>query len=395
MPVADASNEPGEEILILAPTGQDGQLLAAAISGVRSRIVNDAETLCERVRRNAAAALIVAEEALSDTVLARLNAALEGQEPWSDIPIILMTNSGETTLAILRIKKAFSPSGNLTLLERPFRRITLQSTVEVALRARRRQHQVKDLLEKQRSATQLRDEFISMAGHELRTPLTAMKLEAEVNQLLIQRGDPAVYAPDKMQKIINSTLSQVNRLTRLIEDMLDITRIDTGKLDLQTEEVDLSQLLRHTVQQMEPQLLAAGCKVDLQFEVPIAGQYDRYRLEQVMNNLLINAIRYSPGKRVRISLSGRSDAALLVVSDEGPGIAPEHHERIFSRFERVVTNGVGGLGLGLYISRKIVEAHQGTIHVESTPGQGSRFIVALPLTGIRAGQTPLQTALPN
>jgi signal transduction histidine kinase len=379
-----AATEPPEAtegILILAPNGQDAKLIASAILESRITIATSVEMLCALVREGAASVIVIAEEALTDKGIALLNSALEAQEPWSDIPIVLMTHGGDTTLAVLRINKAFMPSGNLTLLERPFRRITLQSVIHVALRARHKQHEVRDLLQKQVSATRVRDEFISVAGHELRTPLTSLKLQTQMHQRLIAKGDPAVYAPERMRKLVDLTARQVERLSRLIEDMLDISRINVGKLSLTPETFDLTQLVQETVDRLTPQLEAAGCNVELQTQESITGAWDRYRIEQILNNLLVNALQHCPGKPVYVSLS-RSDAyATLVVRDEGEGIAPEHQERIFARFERAVRpKAIRGLGLGLYICRQICEAHGGSIRVDSTPGRGSSFIVALPLS---------------
>lgn len=369
-----------EQILVLAPNGRDAKLIASTILESRTTIATSIEMLCALVRGGAASALVIAEEALTDKGIALLNSTLEAQEPWSDIPIVLMTHSGETTLAVLRINKAFMPSGNLTLLERPFRRITLQSVIHVALRARRKQHEVKNLLLKQVSATRMRDEFISVAGHELRTPLTSLKLQTQMHERLIARGDPAVYAPERMRKLVDLTSRQVERLSRLVEDMLDISRINVGKLSLTPEIFDLTQLVQETVDRLTPQLASAGCNVSLQIENAVTGSWDRYRIEQVLNNLLMNAIQHCPGKPVEVSLLRNGNSATLVVRDEGDGIAPEHQERIFARFERAVRpKAVRGLGLGLYICRQICESHGGTVRVESVPGRGSSFIVTLPM----------------
>jgi signal transduction histidine kinase len=291
-----------------------------------------------------------------------------------------MTSGGEPTLAVLRIKNAFSPSGNVTLLERPFRRITLQSVIHVALRARRKQHEVRNLLREQRTATELRDEFISVAGHELRTPLTSLKLQTQLHQRLIAQGDVAVYKPERMRRLVDLTARQVERLTRLVDDMLDISRINTGRLTLQCETFDLRQLVEETAERMRPQLESVGCNLTVHLCESIVGVWDRDRLEQVLSNLLTNVLRHCPGKPAHVTVSRSASRATLIVRDEGNGIAPENHERIFTRFERAITStGASGLGLGLYICRQIVEAHRGTIHVESALGGGSSFIVALPV----------------
>jgi signal transduction histidine kinase len=373
---------PDEKVVILAPTGQDASLIARMLAqeSIGTQVVATIEAACRELDEGRAAALIVAEEALSTGAMGRFNRALEAQEPWSDVPIILMTSSGDTTLATLRIRKAFSPAGNLNLIERPFRRITLQSVVEVALRARRKQHEVRVLLEKYAVAARVRDEFISIASHELKTPLTSLKLQTQLNERRIAKGDVAAFEPVRTRQLIDSTSRQVDRLTRLVEDMLDISRINLGKLHLRCENFDLAAIVADTVERIHPQADAAGCKITVQAAEPITGYWDRFRVEQIVTNLLSNAIRYCPGLPIAVSVIRRGSAADVVVRDEGPGIAAENQERIFERFERAANaEGISGMGLGLYICRQIAEAHGGSIRVESVLERGSSFILSLPV----------------
>jgi signal transduction histidine kinase len=370
-----------EEILIVAPIGQDAALLRAALAreGLAAATYGGIEALCERMRGEAGA-ILVAEEALSAPEIERLRHALAAQEPWSDIPIIVMTGNGEATLSSLRVLRAFAPSGAVTLLERPFRAITLVSTLQVALRARKRQYQVRELLELQIQATRIRDEFISIASHELKTPLTSLKLQTQLNKR-VQARDPGAFSP-LVSRLIDGTDSQVDRLTRLVEDMLDVSRIHSGKLLMEKSRFDLAELVADVVPNFSAQLAAAGCALVIERSGPVIGTWDRYRIEQVLNNLLTNAIRYAPGAPIEISVA-RDDArgiARLRVRDHGPGIAPADHERIFARFERaVVGRGISGLGLGLYICRQIVASHAGTIRVESDVGRGAGFVIELKL----------------
>jgi signal transduction histidine kinase len=381
-----------QEILIVAPTGQDATLLANALrrESMFAEIYPDLERACARLREEAGV-ILVAEEALTESGISALRELLGRQEPWSDIPVVVMTGGGAPTLTSLRILKAFASSGSVTLLERPFRSITLISTLQVALRARRRQYQVRELLEMALQATRLRDEFISIASHELKTPLTSLKLQTQLNKRH-QAKDPAAFS-EKVTRLIHVTDTQVDRLTRLVEDMLDISRISTGKLVMQKSEFDLADLAREVVDRFMPQLKSAGCDAEVRAPAPVPGRWDRYRLEQVLNNLITNAIRYAPGKPIEIEVLLDGPRARLTVADRGKGIDPANRERIFQRFERAVDSGnISGLGLGLYICRQIVETHGGTIRVESELGLGSRFVVEVPVAAESAGEPPLASA---
>jgi signal transduction histidine kinase len=226
-------------------------------------------------------------------------------------------------------------------------------------------------------AVRARDEFLSLASHELKTPLTAMVLQAQVLQRRIDRGDP--LQPESARKLIDQTSRQTQRLVRLVDDMLDISRLSGGKLTLEKETVDLAALASEVLTKLGPVLSAAQCQVSLKAPEPVTGTWDRYRLEQVLTNLLTNAARYGAGTPVEVSVRRVEHGAELRVKDGGRGIAQADQERIFRKFERAVgLHEVSGLGLGLFIVRELVELHAGTIRVESQPGQGATFIVLLP-----------------
>lgn len=370
-----------ESVLIHAPTGRDAFLIANVLQreGITSESFAAPDKVFARLGRDAGA-LLLAEEAITPPLIRDLNIFLEKQEPWSDIPVIVMTSGGETTLASLRVLRAFAPSGNVTLLERPFRSITLVSALQVALRARRRQYEVRSLLQKQAEATRVRDEFISVASHELKTPLTSLKLQAQLSKRQFRGAGAESYSRERVDKLVDSTERQVDRLVRLVEDMLDISRITTGKLAMQKGPVDLEELASEVVERISPQIAAAGCELHINLQSGINGHWDRFRIEQVITNLLTNAVRYSPGRPVWVSTERDGQKARLTIRDEGPGIAKENQERIFQRFERAVNSrSISGLGLGLYICREIAESHGGTINVQSSVGEGASFVVELPL----------------
>ena len=234
-------------------------------------------------------------------------------------------------------------------------------------------------------AVRLRDEFLSIASHELKTPLTplSLKLQLLVREVRRQPDSPFRRA---VEDYIAVGSRQVKKLSELVSDLLDVARIAGGRLRLELEEVELGALAREVIARYEPEAVRAGSTLVLK-EAPeaVSGRWDRLRLEQVITNLVDNAIKYGAGKPIHITLEAEEGRALLRVRDEGIGIAPEHLSRIFERFERAVSERhYGGLGLGLYITRTIVEAMGGTIQVESTPGAGALFTVSLPRQPVAA-----------
>lgn len=229
------------------------------------------------------------------------------------------------------------------------------------------------------SAVQTRDEFLSIASHELKTPLTSLKLQVQMRVKNLSKGNIAAFTPERIKKMNLDDMRQIERVTRLIDDMLDISRISTGKLTIDLGRFDLCVLADEVVERYREQIEANRCQVSLTCCDPVEGQWDRFRIEQVIVNLLTNAMKYGAGKPIEICVSSHGDRARLTVRDRGLGIAKENHERIFQRFERAVSaTGISGMGLGLYITRKIVEMHGGSIRVESELGEGSTFIMDLP-----------------
>jgi signal transduction histidine kinase len=190
-------------------------------------------------------------------------------------------------------------------------------------------------------------------------------------------GDPP---PDRLQRLLTVIEKQDERLIHLVNNLLDASRLSAGRLELELEEVDLSALVREVVECFGEEIARARCRLDIRAEDHVVGVWDRSRLEQVVTNLLTNALKYGAGTEVTISVSADATSARLAVADQGIGIAPEHVERIFGRFERAVaTKEYSGVGLGLSIARDIVEALGGTLGVVSESGGGATFTVELPL----------------
>jgi PAS domain S-box-containing protein len=228
-----------------------------------------------------------------------------------------------------------------------------------------------------RQAVQVRDEFLAVASHELKTPLTSLLLAVQA-VLRITRKE-TLPPPEYLTRRLLMVEDQGKRLGVLVNDLLDISRIAAGRLHLEPQAMELTELIRQVLDQYQEDLAQAGCPVTLDATAPIRGYWDRARLEQVLINLLTNAMKYGRGRPITITAGTVGPIVRLQVRDEGIGIAPEHLERIFGRFERAVAPGkYGGMGLGLYITRQIVEAQGGSISVASAPGQGATFTVTLP-----------------
>ena len=337
-----------------------------------------------------------------------------------DTPTLLITGHGERNLAVGALR-----GGAYDFIQKPIDRDYFVASLKRAIDARRLRRQIqaqqselarhaqeleatiqertrelreaialKDqlLLSEQESrklaeeAVRVREQFLSIASHELKTPLTTLKVTLQLLDRQFRQPEPELA---RVETYLSRLWKQFDRLEILIEELLDASRIQQGRLELRQEVVDLVSLVEQVLDRFD---CAAERKpapqISLEAAPTIIGAWDPSRLDQVVTNLISNALKYSPeGSEVRVSLQQSNSHAVLVVSDQGIGIAPDDRKRLFQPFVRsdVARSSVGGSGLGLYITARIVEQHGGDIRVQSEPGNGSTFTVLLPLTASSPG----------
>ncbi|UST53455.1 hybrid sensor histidine kinase/response regulator [Comamonadaceae bacterium OTU4NAUVB1] len=242
-------------------------------------------------------------------------------------------------------------------------------------------HQLQAAQTELQRAVRMRDDFMSMVSHELRTPLNTLYLETQVRKMHLGRGNLAPFSPEHLPAMIERDQRQIQNMVRLIDDMLDVTRLRQGALSIRPKPFDLAAMARRVVESLANQADAVGSTLELHAPAEVPGTWDEFRIEQVLTNLLTNALRYGGGKPVAVEVAaGAGGRVRMSVRDRGIGIAPQDQARIFEQFERTDDSRrhAAGLGLGLFITREIVRAHGGAITVESRPGEGSCFEVTLP-----------------
>jgi signal transduction histidine kinase len=386
-----------EIVLIVAPVGTDADVAVLVLrkAGVVSQACQSMSELCEllRMEGNSVGALVLTEESLASPVeYSSLAEWIEHQEPWSELPIILLTHPGQPTRVTAQRSRILSLRGAVTFLERPVRPVALVGALRVALQSRRRQYQLRDLLESQRSvgvelqrarheaeaANQAKDHFLATLSHELRTPLNAIS-----GWTYLMRNSP------KDETLVAQGLDVLQRNTKslieLISDLLDTSRIVAGTLTMEFKEVDLKQVVRASVETWRVQAAEKGIAVATLVEIPesvsctVLG--DEARLHQILGNLLGNSLKFTPGGgSVTVQLRKTRINAIIVVQDNGKGISPEFLPHIFKRFSQdgASSRENGGLGLGLAICKHLVELHGGSISAESAgPSRGAMIKVKL------------------
>ncbi len=367
----------GGKVYVFAP-GRDGVLTREVLAseGLECEVSDGLQDFEPGVVADAGV-LVIAEEALSAGSMARLIAALGAQPAWSDLPLLIVAGAGGT-VRVGRAMKALDVLGNVSVLCRPLPIDTLVTAVRSALRARARQHEVRDLLLARDEADARKDEFLAMLAHELRNPLAPIRSAARVLRLM-NTTDPEL---DEVRGVIDR---QVRQMARLVDDLLDVSRINRGKIELLRQPVDLHEVAHHASVAVAPLMASKNLTFTVaESDALLFLDADPVRLEQVLVNLLNNAAKYTePGGQVWFSAEAEGPDVVIRVRDSGVGIGPSVLPRIFDLFaqaERPLDRTQGGLGIGLTVVKRLVELHGGTVEAASDgPGLGTEVTLRFPL----------------
>jgi signal transduction histidine kinase/ActR/RegA family two-component response regulator len=387
-------------LLVLAPTASEAAQTRHDFeqAGLACLCVPDLEALCEEMSKGVAA-IVIPEECVSLERCDCLSEWLTNQEAWSDLPVLVLALQGADSAAVAR---AMDQLGNVTVLERPTRAAALVSAARSALRARQRQYQIREsMVERERVAEALiasdkrKDEFLDLLAHELRNPLAPI-----VNSLRLL--DLTVGNDPRIARIREMLSRQVGCMVRLVDDLLEISRITRGRIELRKEAVALSDIVQSAVDSIRPAADAAGHTLSVSLpDQSLLLEGDPARLVQVLTNVLHNAVKYTaPRGRIWISAELEEDRVAIRVRDTGCGIPMEMVPRVFDLFTQVPQEAApsqGGLGVGLTLVQRLVELHGGSVSAFSEgPGRGSEFTIRLPLpvmrfdfeSGAMRGETP-------
>lgn len=363
-----------EHVLVHAPLGRDAAMVCqflqnAGVSTIRCSTVED---VCAQIEEYTGA-VFISDESLTAANISALVDVLNTQPPWSDLPVIVTTSGGEATLASRRRLDLLAPLGNFSLLERPLRTVTLVSAVKAALRARRRQYQLREhVAERERLVQELKrsnedlTQFAHVVSHDLQAPVRVVKTFSE---LLARRYRTQI---DKTaDEFIDTIQDGASTMEALIRTLLAYTTVGQGPLS--RKRVCLGSVVDAVITMLQPTIderRAAVSYVDLP-----AVHGDRVLLQQLIQNLVGNALKYVRDAAPRVNIAARVAGCEWVVSvqDNGPGIAPEHQESVFQPLKRLHGSDISGTGLGLAVCRKIIERHGGRIWVESRIGNGCTF----------------------
>ena len=390
---ADQATDGSAPIAILAPSGRDAEVSRMILSqvGFTTLVCADMTALCAAIG-NDVGVVLVAEEALVRSARDLLLTTLEAQPSWSDVPLVILTGEGELSSALSPTLDALAARANVTLLERPVRVATLVTAMRSALRARRRQFDVRDHLAERtvtesalrqarkqaEDASRAKGEFLAVMSHELRTPLNAIGGYAELMEMGL-RGPIT-----EEQRIDLARIQQSQKhLLGLINQVLNYTRVETGSVRYDLTDVRVAEALAAAEALIVPQVRARGLAYSFGTCDPgLAVRADREKLQQVLLNLLTNAIKFTnAGGEITVSCANRGPRVSVSVTDTGVGIPPDKLAAIFEPFVQVdsrLTRAQVGVGLGLAISRDLARGMGGELTAESVEGVGSTFTLTLP-----------------
>lgn len=233
---------------------------------------------------------------------------------------------------------------------------------------------------KMKQEIKLRDEFLSIASHELKTPLTSMLLKLQLVLHNVRNVSLANFSVENLLKMLETAELQTKRLAKMINDLLNISLITTGKMNLELGKADVTEIVKEVVNEFSEKLTKSGYTLELEADKSYIGWVDKVRIEQVISNLMSNALKYGNNKPIEVKVIGNDSIAKIIVKDSGIGIEKREKDRIFGLFERGTTNNnYKGLGVGLFIANQIIKAHHGTIRVDSKPNSGATFTIEIPL----------------
>lgn len=372
-------------VLVVAPTPRDAELTTVVLghAGIEAVSCGTWHSLLPALEEGAGT-LLIAEESVFDGARWHLVEWLTRQPPWSDLPVLLVARKGADSDAVAAAMETF---GNVAVLERPTRVSTLVSTVRAALRARQRQYQLRRHIDEQaqssaalRDADRRKDEFLAVLAHELRNPLSAVRTAVATAALDPARRDEALAIARR----------QTEQLGWIVDDLLDVARITQGRIVLRREPLRLASVIERAVESVRPFIESRRHRFTIaEGAEPLWVNADGTRLEQVLVNLLSNATKYTdPGGAISLTIKRAHANAVVRVRDTGVGIAPELLARVFDLFaqaDRSLDRAQGGLGIGLTVTRRLVELHGGCIEAASAGlGCGSEFVVTLPLVAAPA-----------
>jgi signal transduction histidine kinase/CheY-like chemotaxis protein len=378
-------------VLVLAPTAADARVSLRMLEewGINAEAVDVESRLLEEIRRGAGA-IVITDDMSKRESLNRLRLVLDQQPSWSELPVLMLARPDFPRIDVVR------EFPGMIVLERPVHMRTLVSAVQAALRARLRQYELRNQLERTnaanlelRDAARAKDEFLATLSHELRNPLSALSTAAALLDREAMHPDVALHAREIVRR-------QAAQMTRLLDDLLDVSRISHGRLEIRKKRCDVAEIVRAAVETANPLFERKRHAFSMSLpDRPTIVNADAVRLAQVLANLLTNAAKYTePGGKIGLTVATEGDSVAFTIRDNGIGIEPKHSSEIFDMFSQLrpaLERSEGGLGIGLALAKGLVELHDGEISARSEgAGRGSEFKVSIP-----RDESQLQPASPE